>query len=353
MPLFEVTDFGLDKRSVATFSSLGMYERADIQRLLRDNISALDEDLLVIAEEFGDWEDARRRIDLLAIDKTARLVVIELKRTDDGGHMDLQAIRYAAMVSSMGFDEIERAFSAHLIKHDPTDALEARAELLSFLDASDDEDGPVISSDVRIILVSADFGREITTAVLWLNGFDGMDIRCVRLLPYEIEGRILLDIQQVLPLPEAADYQVRLRRKDVARDRAHTDTRDFTRFHIIVDGVESPDQNKRGAIRLMIEALANKGVPLTEIQKTLPPRAFKVVPGRVSGGESVGAALQQLDPNLNPRRFFRDHPFIDPKGNRTFVLFKMWGRNTEATLARLSEAFPDAKVGFRRADEAE
>ena len=29
--------------------------------------------------------------------------MIELKRTDDGGHMDLQAIRYAAMVSSMTF----------------------------------------------------------------------------------------------------------------------------------------------------------------------------------------------------------------------------------------------------------
>jgi len=32
----------------------------------------------------------RRRIDLLALDKAGgRLVVIELKRTDDGGHMEL------------------------------------------------------------------------------------------------------------------------------------------------------------------------------------------------------------------------------------------------------------------------
>ena len=42
-------------------------------------------------------------------------------------------------------------------------------------------------------------------------------LRCVRLVPYDIEGRVLLDIQQVLPLPQAADYQVRLRRKDAAR----------------------------------------------------------------------------------------------------------------------------------------
>jgi len=95
MPLYEVTEEGLERRPPAAFATLGMYERADLQRLLRDDISALDEDLFVIAEEFGNWENARRRIDLL-------------KRTDDGGHMELQAIRYAAMVSSMARDEDRR-----------------------------------------------------------------------------------------------------------------------------------------------------------------------------------------------------------------------------------------------------
>ena len=46
-----------------------LYERADLQRLLRDDIAALADDLLVIAEEFGAWEDARRRIDLLALER--------------------------------------------------------------------------------------------------------------------------------------------------------------------------------------------------------------------------------------------------------------------------------------------
>ena len=31
------------------------------------------------------------------LDNAARLVVVELKRTDDGGHLELQALRYAAM----------------------------------------------------------------------------------------------------------------------------------------------------------------------------------------------------------------------------------------------------------------
>lgn len=175
MPLYEISDSGLVAHDRADFVALGLYERADLQRLLREDISALGDDLLVVAEEFGQWEDARRRIDLLAIDRDAHLVVIELKRTTEGGHMELQALRYAAMVSSMRFEEVAAAYTAHAAKHRPGEEVDARAELLAWLDAPDGEDEVAISSDVRIILVSADFGREITTAVLWLNRFDGME----------------------------------------------------------------------------------------------------------------------------------------------------------------------------------
>jgi RecB family endonuclease NucS len=79
--------------------------------LLRDQPDALGEDLKIIAEEFGQWEDSRRRVDLLALDRRGRLVVIELKRGDDGSHMELQALRYAAMISTMTFDEVVEAYS--------------------------------------------------------------------------------------------------------------------------------------------------------------------------------------------------------------------------------------------------
>ena len=74
--------------------------------MLKAQIDEIVPDTLVVAEEFGDWEDSRRRIDLLGIDKNANLVVIELKRTQDGGHMELQALRYAAMISALSFDKL-------------------------------------------------------------------------------------------------------------------------------------------------------------------------------------------------------------------------------------------------------
>ncbi len=38
MPLFEVTEEGLERRPPAAFAALALYEREDLQRLLRDDI---------------------------------------------------------------------------------------------------------------------------------------------------------------------------------------------------------------------------------------------------------------------------------------------------------------------------
>lgn len=51
MPLYEIGESGLQPHAPAQFADLGLYERGDLQRLLRQDISALGDDLLVIAEE--------------------------------------------------------------------------------------------------------------------------------------------------------------------------------------------------------------------------------------------------------------------------------------------------------------
>jgi hypothetical protein len=102
--LYDMTDGTLTRVAGTTFKDEKVLERTHLQAAVRESIAVLGPDLLVVAEEFGDFEDTHRRIDLLCIDKTARLVVVELKRTEDGGHMELQALRYAAMVSVMTFE---------------------------------------------------------------------------------------------------------------------------------------------------------------------------------------------------------------------------------------------------------
>jgi hypothetical protein len=195
-----------------------------LQRWLRDSPDALGEHLFVVAEEYGDFEEARRRIDLLALDEEANLVVIELKRTDDGGSLDLQAVRYAALISAMTFDDVVRAHEAYLRRRGLPGA--ATQRILSFLGASDPEQAR-ISKVPRIILVSQDFSLEITTTVLWLVE-RGLDMKCVQLTPYRVHDQLFLSIRQVLPLEEATDYQVRIRQKDEIVRRATSGHRERT-----------------------------------------------------------------------------------------------------------------------------
>jgi hypothetical protein len=213
MPLYELTEQAFLPLGESTFSDLNIRERGDLQRLLRAQIGVLDESLYIISEEFGDWEDSNRRIDLLAIDKDAHLVVIELKRTVDGGHMELQAIRYASMVSAM---TLERAVAVHAdyLASIGEPANEAQDRILQFL-GWDEPNEEEFAQDVRILLVSMDFSKELTTAVLWLRDHD-IDIRCIRLKPYADGKRRLVDVQQIIPLPEAASYQIQLREKEQA-----------------------------------------------------------------------------------------------------------------------------------------
>jgi len=208
MSLYRVTPDRFEPVARTTFAAVRMLERKDLQRLLRKDISPIADDLMVIAEEYGDWEDSNRRIDLLCLSKDADLVVVEIKRTDDGGHMELQAIRYAAMVSGMTLEQVIGAYArAHNL-----DESEARTDLLSFLDLDDDQSA-TLSGEVRIVLVSADFSTELTTAVMWLNKRD-LDIRCIRLRPHKMGNDVIIDATQIIPLPEAAEYEVKLREQE-------------------------------------------------------------------------------------------------------------------------------------------
>jgi hypothetical protein len=225
MAIYQVTPKELKALSETSFGAESIMERKDIQRLLREQISVLDEEFMVIAEEFGDWLDSSRRIDLLCIDSSANLVVVELKRTDDGGHMELQALRYAAMVSAMTFDQLVDTYARYKSKAQP-DILSARSAIMGFL-GWDEVDEERFAQETHIVLAAADFSKELTTAVMWLID-RGINIRCVRMRPYRMaDSTVLLDVQQLIPLPEAADFQTQIGVKKQAERQSRTERHDL------------------------------------------------------------------------------------------------------------------------------
>ena len=182
MALYDVTSGLLAPVEPTSFVTEKVLERKHLQVALRANVSLLPADLMVLSEEFGEFAEANRRIDLLCLDRSGRLVVVELKRTEDAGHVELQALRYAAMVSTMTMADVESALRRHLksIGEDPDDAEQRLIDWLSDVDMTET---PVPTRDVRIVLVAQGFDKQITSTVLWLNDIYGLDIRCVRLIP--------------------------------------------------------------------------------------------------------------------------------------------------------------------------
>lgn len=216
MPIFEVKEAGLTKLDQTTLGAEQLWERRDLQAYLRQHLHEIDgtTDLLVIAEEFADWADSKRRIDLLAVDRRGNLVVIELKRGITGEHMELQAVRYAAMVSTLTLEQAAQAFARFCsMTGEATSADVARDRIVEHIDTDEPEED--FGRDVRIVLVSEDFSLEVTSAIMWLSA-KGVDITAIRLTVHKLEDRILLDFLQVIPFKGAEDYQVRVRNKEQA-----------------------------------------------------------------------------------------------------------------------------------------
>ncbi len=226
MTLFHIANQQLTPLTQTTFAAEGLQERQDLQEALKRNIAAIAPDCLVIADEFSDWEDSRRRIDLLAIDRNANLVVIELKRDEVGAHMELQALRYAAMIANMTFDKACDYFAAYIDQEGLQ--IDARNTLLEFVDL-DENQLDDFGNEVRIVLASADFGKELTTSVLWLRD-KGIDIRCVRLTPFRYQGEVLINAAQIIPLEEAESYQIQFREKRAEQRASQQGTRDYSKY---------------------------------------------------------------------------------------------------------------------------
>ncbi|MDE2845404.1 MAG: DUF4268 domain-containing protein [Gemmatimonadota bacterium] len=194
------------------FSDLKLNERDHLQEWLVHTPEALGEDLLIIQKEFDGFEDTRERLDLLALDKEGRVVVIENKLDDSGRDVVWQALKYVAYCSSLKKAEIVDIYQKYLNRW--VDGESAIPNLCEFLGVEDLDDTVLnAGNEQRLILVAANFRKEVTATVLWLIGH-GVEAQCFRVVPYSFGAELLIDLQQIIPTPEAADYMIGMANKE-------------------------------------------------------------------------------------------------------------------------------------------
>jgi hypothetical protein len=311
MPIYTFKDKQIVEIRRTQFGLEGIQERTDLQAALRDEIEVISPDTLVIAEEFSEWTEGARRIDLLGIDKQATLVVIELKRDETGAHMELQALRYAAMVSTLTFKRAVEIYQQYLEKRFITK--NAEEEILNFLGWSDslEEQFP---KDVRVVLASANFSKELTTTVMWLNERD-LNIRCVRLQPYRLGEELLLDIEQIIPLPEAEEYQVKVREQASAQRAAASSSKDRTQYQFL-----GKIYNKRQLVLAIVTHY------LQEHPQTTFDELRQIFPDEIHRNYGVVAPLEKAEQKGGAKRyFFNEEQLLQTGDGYKVAVCSQWG----------------------------
>jgi hypothetical protein len=217
----------IKKIKSCTFSELKFREREHLQEWLENTPETFGEELLFIQKEFDGFDDTRERLDLLAIDKQGDIVVIENKLDDSGKDVTWQVLKYASYCSSLSKQQIREIYQSYLDKKGQNES--AESNISDFLNAEDFREIQLNKAQ-RIILVSGNYRKEVTSTVLWLLQKYNLKIQCFKATPFSFGEQILLNIEQIIPVHEVEEYTIKMAEK--AQEEQSTQEEQATRHKI-------------------------------------------------------------------------------------------------------------------------
>ncbi|WP_432066018.1 DNA-binding protein [Streptomyces sp. C10-9-1] len=223
----------------------GLLERQHLQEWVIDNPQVLGEAVLVITAEFDRWADtdgipARDRLDVLGLDATGRLVVVELKRGTADRDVHLQAITYAALVSRFDIDTLAQTHRDFLARRGQT--LDPDASRQRLLDHVDGDWSPELLQRPRQVIIAADFPKQVTHTVVWLSEMN-LDIDLIQVGLWRVEGHLVAGFTKVYPTPEVEEFTLAPARVEAkaAAQKLEERSRAQNAVHVLVGAGLLPD----------------------------------------------------------------------------------------------------------------
>jgi hypothetical protein len=154
-------------------ATLGILETSHLERWVVNHPEVLGDDVLIVTTQYGKWSSdsgdlAKERLDILGLDSSGQLVVVELKRgVDQNVHM--QAITYAALVAGFSKATLADAHAEYLnrrLDSETVSVAEAAEALNEHVDGTWDDD---VLTVPKIILLAEGFTAQTYTTVTWLS----------------------------------------------------------------------------------------------------------------------------------------------------------------------------------------
>lgn len=153
---------------------------------------------------------------------------------------------------------------------------------------------------------------------MWLNERN-IDIRCIRLVPHKFENRLFVDVQQIIPLPEAESYQVKIKQQSEERRESRVSAKDFTKYFF-----NNEYYNKRQLVLAVIKhwVTANQPKSISELCDAFPQKIH-------SGGLFVPVAEAQkiYEEQTVSRHFLGEQDVIEFPDSK-YAISNQWGIHT-------------------------
>lgn len=213
-----------------TFTELGFKERQHLQEWIANKPEALGEELLIIQKEFDGFNDTNERLDLLALDKDGNIVVIENKLDDTGRDVTWQVLKYASYCSTLSKEQIKNIYQSFLDKSGLGE--NATEKLATFYNQEYDEIQINKGNTQRMVMVAANFRKEVTSTVLWLMNYK-LRIQCFRATPFALDEQLFLTLEQIIPTKDTEDFIISMAGK--TQDEITTQENLKTRHHVRFD----------------------------------------------------------------------------------------------------------------------
>jgi hypothetical protein len=210
---------------------------------------------------------------------------------------------------------------------------DARKRILEFII---DIDFGEINDKPRIILVSKEFRQEVTASVMWLRNY-GLDIKCIKLTPYQLShDKIVIEVNTIIPIPEAEDYIIRTEQKENQEGKMTVGKEEYLTFH-----------------KEIIRRLRTR---ISKPFKDPEPRSYYQIPTGITGlhfewgfhgrpRHSFGVELhaESSDNNSNKeniKRLAGLKSSIESKTSEKLIIQEVWGQKW----ARLYIEFPYGEI---------
>ncbi len=202
----------------------GRVSEADLERWLVRNPELSGEPLLVLDSQLAEFAEDKDRLDILALDQSGEIVLLELKVDGAFRVTDLQALAYAA-----GYSAVKPGHYAAILRNRwkkenrPESTLDdAKGAIVEFVDVLDEFDEWLPSKRVRIKLVAPSYPKRVLHTVRWLGDVYAMPIEAIQVQLFEDSaGCYHLTFERLLPLKsdDAFDLTVRDTEERIATTR--------------------------------------------------------------------------------------------------------------------------------------